>query len=49
MAIEKVYMFQNTSILSDEMVSHRLGLVPINANPELFQYVVLMFFPIFVL
>ena len=38
MAIEKVYFFQNTSILSDEMIAHRLGLVPLNANPDLFKY-----------
>ena len=36
MAIEKVYIYQNTSILPDEVLAHRLGLIPILANPNLF-------------
>lgn len=37
MAIEKVEMWQNTSIIPDENLAHRIGLVPIYANPRLFE------------
>lgn len=37
MAIEKVYIFNNTSIIQDEVLAHRLGLIPLRANPLLFQ------------
>src|SRR5690606_15331686 len=36
MAIEDVYIRNNTSILPDEMLAHRLGLIPIKADPRLF-------------
>lgn len=39
MAIEKVRVFQNTSIIQDEVLAHRLGLVPLKADPRLFEYV----------
>jgi DNA-directed RNA polymerase I and III subunit RPAC1 len=35
-AIDKVLMFQNTSVVNDEVLVHRLGLIPIQANPDLF-------------
>ncbi|XP_027933341.1 DNA-directed RNA polymerases I and III subunit RPAC1-like isoform X2 [Vigna unguiculata] len=38
MAIERVYIANNTSVLKDEVLSHRLGLVPIRADPRLFEY-----------
>jgi len=38
MAIEKVNMWQNTSIIPDENLAHRIGLVPIHADPRLFEY-----------
>ena len=38
MAIEKVYMYQNSSIMQDDHLSHRLGLIPLNVNPSLFSY-----------
>lgn len=38
MAIEKVYMYNNTSIIQDEVLAHRLGLIPLKANPQLFEY-----------
>lgn len=38
MAIEKVYMFNNTSIIQDEVLAHRLGLIPLKADPRLFEY-----------
>lgn len=38
MAIEKVYLINNTSIIQDDVLAHRLGLIPIKADPRLFQY-----------
>ncbi|XP_076598566.1 DNA-directed RNA polymerases I and III subunit RPAC1 isoform X1 [Chaetodon auriga] len=38
MAIEKVLIYNNTSIVQDEVLSHRLGLIPIKADPRLFEY-----------
>jgi len=37
MAIEKVYMYNNTSIIQDEVLAHRLGLIPLRADPRLFD------------
>ena len=34
-AIEKVFVYDNTSILHDEFLAHRLGLVPIKVDPRL--------------
>lgn len=36
-AIETVYIQENTSIVQDEVLSHRLGLVPIKADPRHFD------------
>ncbi|XP_047327758.1 DNA-directed RNA polymerases I and III subunit rpac1 [Impatiens glandulifera] len=38
MAIEKVFMANNTSLVQDEVLAHRLCLVPLNADPRLFEY-----------
>ncbi|XP_041354186.1 DNA-directed RNA polymerases I and III subunit RPAC1-like [Gigantopelta aegis] len=38
MAIEKVFVYNNTSIIQDEVLAHRLGLIPIKADPRLFEY-----------
>jgi len=38
MGIEKVYMYLNTSIMQDEVMAHRLGLIPLTADPRLFSY-----------
>lgn len=38
MAIEKIYMYNNTSIVQDEVLAHRIGLVPLKVNPKLFEY-----------
>jgi len=38
MAIEKVTIYQNTSIIADEVLAHRLGLIPILADPNDFIY-----------
>lgn len=37
-AIEKVEMWQNTSIIPDENLAHRIGLVPIKVDPRLFEF-----------
>ena len=37
MAIEKVILEQNTSVLPDEVLCHRLGLIPILADPDDFE------------
>lgn len=38
MAVEKVFIYNNTSIVQDEILAQRLGLVPIRADPRLFEY-----------
>ncbi|KAM3862545.1 DNA-directed RNA polymerases I and III subunit RPAC1 [Diretmus argenteus] len=38
MAVEKVFIYNNTSIIQDEVLAHRLGLIPIKADPRLFEY-----------
>ncbi|KAA0065740.1 DNA-directed RNA polymerases I and III subunit RPAC1 [Cucumis melo var. makuwa] len=38
MAIEKVLFANNTSIVQDEVLAHRLGLIPIRVDPRLFKY-----------
>ncbi|XP_065862719.1 uncharacterized protein [Euphorbia lathyris] len=38
MAIEKVFIANNTSLVQDEVLAHRLGLIPINADPRQFEY-----------
>lgn len=38
MAIEKVLITTNTSIIQDEVLAHRIGLIPLKADPRLFEY-----------
>ncbi|XP_059444038.1 uncharacterized protein LOC132175955 [Corylus avellana] len=38
MAIEKVLIANNTSAIQDEVLAHRLGLIPISVDPRLFEY-----------
>ena len=38
MAIETVILHQNTSVIPDEVLCHRLGLIPILADADEFQY-----------
>ncbi|OXA42825.1 DNA-directed RNA polymerases I and III subunit RPAC1 [Folsomia candida] len=38
MAIEKVFMYNNTSVIPDEVLAHRLGLIPLKADPRKFEY-----------
>uniref|UniRef100_A0A1Y1MIV2 DNA-directed RNA polymerases I and III subunit RPAC1 n=1 Tax=Photinus pyralis TaxID=7054 RepID=A0A1Y1MIV2_PHOPY len=37
MAIEKVHIYNNTSIIQDEVLAHRLGLIPLKADARLFN------------
>lgn len=39
MAIEKVFIANNTSVIQDEVLAHRLGLIPITVDPRLFEYI----------
>ncbi|KAI0275302.1 DNA-directed RNA polymerase [Gloeopeniophorella convolvens] len=36
-AIEYVYVWNNTSVMVDEVFSHRLGLIPLNVDPSLLE------------
>ena len=36
-AIEHVYVWDNTSVVVDEVLAHRIGLVPLNINPSLVE------------
>lgn len=38
MAIEHVVIVNNTSIIQDEILAHRLGLIPIKADPRRFNF-----------
>ena len=33
--IENVYLWNNTSVVADEILSHRVGLIPLNVDPDL--------------
>lgn len=38
MAIHKVEVIQNTSVIPDEVLAHRLGLIPIKVDPREFVF-----------
>jgi len=38
MAVEKVFIYNNTTVMQDEALAHRLGLVPLKADPRMFEY-----------
>ncbi|CAG9325246.1 unnamed protein product [Blepharisma stoltei] len=38
MAIEDINLWQNTSVIPDEVLAHRIGLIPIDADPRLFKF-----------
>ncbi len=38
MAIEQVWITNNTSIIQDEVLAHRFGLIPIKVDPRLFEF-----------
>lgn len=40
MAIENVFVINNTSVIPDEVLAHRLGLVPIYVDPRKFDFAV---------
>lgn len=35
MCIETVYIWDNTTVIADEVLAHRLGLIPLNVDPTL--------------
>lgn len=37
-AFEKCYLYQNTSIVQDEILTHRLGLIPLKIDPRKLNY-----------
>lgn len=37
MALEYIYMWNNTGLIHDEVLSHRLGLIPLNVDPRYFD------------
>ncbi|KAG5636090.1 hypothetical protein H0H81_009138 [Sphagnurus paluster] len=37
MAIEHVYVWNNTTVIQDEVLAHRIGLVPLNIDPALLE------------
>ena len=37
MAIETVYIWNNSSIIQDEVLAHRIGLIPLNVDPRKFE------------
>ena len=37
-AIEKVEIYNNTSLFQDDFLSHRLGLIPLDVDPQLFDF-----------
>jgi DNA-directed RNA polymerase I and III subunit RPAC1 len=38
MAIEKVFVHNNTGVLRDELVAQRLGMIPIKVDPSVFEW-----------
>lgn len=38
-AADSVYMFMNTSVIQDEVLAHRIGLIPLNIDPDLLSWV----------
>lgn len=38
MAIENVFVMNNTGVMQDEVLAHRLGLIPIVADARLFEF-----------
>lgn len=38
MAIEHCFIYNNTSVIQDEMLAHRMGMIPIRADPTKFKW-----------
>ena len=36
-AVENVYVWNNTSVIHDEVFAHRLGLVPLAVDPRMLE------------
>jgi DNA-directed RNA polymerase I and III subunit RPAC1 len=34
-AVERAYVWDNTSVIVDEVLAHRIGLIPLNVDPAL--------------
>jgi DNA-directed RNA polymerase I and III subunit RPAC1 len=41
-AIEKTFFYENSTVLNDEMIAHRLGLIPIFVNPSLIDNLIIL-------
>ncbi|MEN2496961.1 MAG: DNA-directed RNA polymerase core subunit rpc40 [Marteilia pararefringens] len=37
-APEKIHLFQNTSVIQDDVLAHRIGLIPLSCNPDMLQF-----------
>jgi len=37
MAVDKVLIYNNTTVIPDEVLAHRLGMIPFKADPRLFE------------
>ena len=37
-APETVYLYQNTSVIPDEVLASRIGLIPLKINPDLLEW-----------
>ena len=37
-AVEYAYVWDNTSVIQDEVLAHRIGLVPLNVDPSYFEF-----------
>eukprot|EP01068_Selenidium_serpulae_P002889 Selendium_serpulae@DN2743_c0_g1_i3.p1 len=38
MALETIHIYQNTGVIQDEVLAHRLGLIPFRINPDNYEY-----------
>lgn len=38
-AAESIYIFNNTSVIQDEVLAHRIGLIPLKVDPDLLTWV----------
>lgn len=38
-AAEQIYIFNNTSVIQDEVLAHRIGLIPLKVDPDLLSWV----------
>ncbi|KAH3679589.1 hypothetical protein WICMUC_000922 [Wickerhamomyces mucosus] len=38
-AAEQVYIFNNTSVIQDEVLAHRIGLIPLKVDPDLLNWI----------